>query len=219
MDFPVFDAELEIRARGDKRVLSGKFPYNKTATIRDRGKVRKERIGKRAFGWQIKRFQELQDELSTMIGDTVDQVRKELLEEQLERANVHILSGHSYSKPLGDMKRGTARVIDSDDALRFEVDLPDEKDMPTYMMDVVKEIRTGRAGGVSPGFRVPPRNVVPDAEELVDEVGNPGVQIRVVKQAVLHEMSIVARPVYASTDVDVRADDHLFVKPRRRVWL
>ena len=117
------------------------------------------------------------------------------------------------------MKRGTARVIDSDDALRFEVDLPDEKDMPTYMMDVVKEIRTGRAGGVSPGFRVPPRNVVPDAEELVDEVGNPGVQIRVVKQAVLHEMSIVARPFYASTDVDVRADDHLFVKPRRRVWL
>ena len=92
MDFPVFDAELEIRARGDKRVLSGKFPYNKTATIRDRGKVRKERIGKRAFGWQIKRFQELQDELSTMIGDTVDQVRKELLEEQLERANVHISS-------------------------------------------------------------------------------------------------------------------------------
>lgn len=219
MDFPVFDAELEIRARGDKRVLSGKFPYNKTATIRDRGKVRKERIGKRAFGWQIKRFQELQDELSTMVGETVDKVRKEILEEQLERANIHILSGHEYSKPLGDMKRGTARVIDSDDALRFEVDLPDEKDMPTYMMDVVKEIRTGRAGGVSPGFRVPPRNVVPDAEELVDEVGNPGVQIRVVKQAVLHEMSIVARPVYASTDVDVRADDPLFVKPRRRVWL
>ena len=219
MDFPVFDAELEIRARGDKRVLSGKFPYNKTATVRDRGKVRKERIGKRAFGWQIKRFQELQDELTTMVGEKVDKVRKEILEEQLERANIHILSGHEYSKPLGDMKRGTARVIDSDDALRFEVDLPEEKDMPTYMLDVVKEIRTGRAGGVSPGFRVPPRNVVPDAEELVDEVGNPGVQIRIVKQAVLHEMSIVTRPAYGSTDVDVRADDPLFVKPRRRVWL
>ena len=219
MEHLILDGQLEIRARGDRRTLTGMFPYNKQATVRSSGKVRKEKINSRAFGWQLQRFNELQEEMATMIGDTVDQVRKELLEEQLERANVHILSGHSYSKPLGDLKRGTARVVDGDDALRFEVDLPDEKDMPTYMLDTIKEIRTGRAGGVSPGFRVPPRNVVPDAEELVDEVGNPGVQIRVVKQAVLHEMSIVARPVYASTDVDVRADDPLFVKPRRRVWL
>ena len=39
-----FDAELEIRTKGDGRSLRGAFPYNKTATIRDRGRVRKERF-------------------------------------------------------------------------------------------------------------------------------------------------------------------------------
>lgn len=207
-DYLVLDGELEIRARGNRRTLAGVFPYGKTATIRDRGKVRKERIGSRAFGWQVRRFQSLQEELSSVIEQGIDKARIELLEEQLERANIHILSGHTYDKPLGDMKRGTAQIVDGDDALRFEVELPDERDMPSYMLDVVKEIRTGRAGGVSPGFRIPPKDVVPDAEELVDEPGNPGVQIRVVKQAVLHEMSIVSRPVYGSTEVDVRAAVH-----------
>ena len=56
----ILDGELEIRARGDRRTLAGMFPYNRQATVRDRGRVRKERIGARAFGWQIERFQELQ---------------------------------------------------------------------------------------------------------------------------------------------------------------
>ena len=221
MDHLVFEGELEIRARGNRRTLTGAFPYNKQATVRDRGRVRKERVRSRAFGWQIRRFQELQDELAQAIKEGVEQARREILEEQLERANVHILSGHSYDKPLGDMKRGTARLVDSDDALRFEVDLPEERDMPSYMADVVKEIRTNRAGGVSPGFQIPPRDVVANAEELVPEPGNPGVQIRVINQAVLHEMSIVTRPTYASTEVDIRAvhGEGATLHRGRRRWL
>lgn len=215
----ILDGELEIRARGDRRTLAGMFPYNRQATVRDRGRVRKERIGARAFGWQIERFQELQKELSEMIGETIDRVRKEILQEQLERSNIHILSGHEYSKPLGDMKRATARLVDGDDALRFEVDLPSENDMPTWMADTVRSIRAGLAGGISPGFRIPPKNVVPDAEELVDEPGNPGVQIRVIKQAVLHEMSIVTRPSYVSTEVDIRAVYGAERTKRARLWL
>ena len=42
---PFFDAELEIRARGGGgRTLSGSFPYGKMATVKDRGRVRKERF-------------------------------------------------------------------------------------------------------------------------------------------------------------------------------
>ncbi len=215
----ILDGELEIRARGSSRILSGKFPYGKTATVRDRGRVRKERINSRAFGWQVRRFQELQKELARVIEEGIEKAQREIIEEQLERANVHVLSGHSFDKPLGDMLRKTARVADGDDALSFEVDLPDEKDMPSYMADVVKEIRTGRAGGVSPGFRIPPRNVVQNAEELIDEVGNPGVKIRVVKQAVLHEISIVSRPAYGSTEIDLRADAPLITPRRARRWL
>ena len=33
---------LEIRQRGGGRSLSGSFPYRRTATVRDRGRVRKE---------------------------------------------------------------------------------------------------------------------------------------------------------------------------------
>ena len=86
------------------------------------------------------------------------------------------------------------------------MDLPDVADMPTYMQDVVKEVRTGRAGGISPGFRVPPKSAVPNAETFIAEVGNPGVQIRVINEAVMPEISIVTRPVYPSR-IEVRAED------------
>ena len=68
------------------------------------------------------------------------------------------------------------------------MDLPDVADMPTYMQDVVKEVRTGRAGGISPGFRVPPKSTVPNAETFIPEVGNPDVMIRVINEAVMPEI-------------------------------
>ena len=49
--------------------------------------------------------------------------------------------------------------------------------------------------------------MVPDAETLEPEPGNPGVDIRVIRQAVLYELSIVTQPAYAETSVDVRAED------------
>ena len=198
---------LEIRQENGASVLSGKFRYGTLATVRNQGRERKERIGPDAFGWQIREFAKLQTEMSSVIQGTISQARREILEEQLERRNVHILSGHDYSKPLGDMKRGTARVTSNAESLDFEVDLPDEADMPTYMLDAVKQVRTGRAGGLSPGFFVPPRDVVGQAERLTPEPGNPGVSIREVLQAVMPEMSIVSRPAYGSTTVDLRAED------------
>ena len=53
---------------------------------------------------------------------------------------------------------------------------------------------------------MPPTNVVPGAEVDIPEPGNPSVSIRVIRQAVLYELSIVSRPAYASTAVDLRAE-------------
>ena len=58
VEFPVFDGALEIRARGDSRVLAGRFPYSAgpgrgMATVASRGRVRKERVSPNAFAWQI----------------------------------------------------------------------------------------------------------------------------------------------------------------------
>ena len=197
--------ELEIRENGGASILHGRLAYGQTATVMDRGKTRKERLGPDALGWQMREFAKLNTQMQTMLSDTFAEARV-ILEEQLERRNVHVLSGHSLDKPLGDLKGRTARVTSNNDYLDFEVDLPDFADMPTYMQDVVKEVRTGRAGGISPGFRVPPKSAVPNAETFVAEVGNPDVMIRIIHQAVMPEISVVTRPVYPSR-IELRAED------------
>ena len=223
--FPIFEAEFEIRARGRGRSLSGRFPYSpgpgrKMATVADRGKVRKERIAGDAFGWQLREFEKLQKELAQVIEAKVDAARIEILRQALDRRNVHILSGHTFDRPLGDLKAGTARVTSTEAALDFEVDLPAENDMPTYMSDVVRMVQAGLAGGVSPGFRVPPAGVVADAEGFEPEPGNPAVDVRVIRQAVLHELSIVTRPAYSETEIDARSFEPATPRARRRpAWL
>ena len=224
-DFPIFEAEFEVRARGEKRVLAGRFPYSegpgrKMATVRDRGRVRKERIGPDAFGWQIREFAKVQEEIARLIEESADRARIEIARQELERRNVHVLAGHSYDRPLGDMKSGTARVSSTREAVEFEVSLPDEGDMPSWMADTVRMVRAGLAGGVSPGFNMPPASAVRDAETLEPEPGNPGVQVRVINQAVLSELSVVTRPAYSETDIDARAFDMVPRQGgRRRVWL
>ena len=200
----IFDGNLEVRQRGSARILSGHFPYEKIATTSNRGRRRKERIKSRAFGWQIREFERLQGELSKAISESVEQAKIEILQEQLERRNIHVLHGHSYDKVLGDRLRGTARVFDADDGVSFEVDIPTEELLPTYFQDTLKEIRTNRAGGISPGFQVPPPDAVRNAERLVPEVGNPEILVREISEAILFELSIVSRPVYAQTEISLR---------------
>ena len=188
--FPVED--LEIRRRSGGRTLSGRFPYRSRATVRDRGRVRKEMFLQRAFAFAV---------------------------EDPDR-EIHLLAGHSYDKPLASKRGKTLRLEDRDDALRFEAALPDEDDQPSWMRDSVLALQGGLIGGISPGFAVPPATVVPGAEELVPEEGNPGVQVRVIRQAVLHELSLVTRPAYSDTDIDLRADDFPgALGQRRRIWL
>ena len=43
--------------------------------------------------------------------------------------------------------------------------------------------------------------------------------VREITDAVVFEYSLVARPAYAGTDVDARADDLITSSRRRRVWL
>ena len=72
----VYEGELELRQSG--RRLGGRFPYSqkagdRMATVMNKGRVRKERIGPDAFGWQIREFQKLQDELAQVIDGAVDE--------------------------------------------------------------------------------------------------------------------------------------------------
>ena len=159
--------------------------------MRDRGRVRKEMFLQRAFAFSVE-----------------DEARE-----------IHLLSGHSFDRPLASKRRGSLRLEDRDDGLRFEADLPEEAEQPSWMRDAVMALNAGLVGGISPGFSVPPANAVPNAEALIPEPGNPGVQIRVIRQAVLYEMSLVTRPAYPETAVDLRAQNTPDTVWRRRPWL
>ena len=199
----VWPCDLEVRARGRKRTLRGSFPYGKEAVVSDRGRVRKERFNAGAFSWQLREFAKLQAEIPKVIAKAADEARRQILENELARRNVDLLRGHNYDRPIASMLSGSLKVTDSRDALRFEADLPE--DPPSWVEDTVKAVDAGLIRGVSPGFRVPPASAVANAEELIDEPGNPGVQIRQINQAQLFELSLVTRPAYTESAVDLRA--------------
>ena len=131
---------------------------------------------------------------------------------------IDVLSGHDFGKPLASRKAGTLDIEDGDDGVTFEARLPD--DPPSWAIDAERAIAAGLMTGLSPGFSVPPASAVLDAERLEPEPGNPGVQIGVIRAAVLREFSIVTAPAYADAAVDLRAEDFgREPKRRRRVWL
>ena len=189
-DFAIFEAgELEIRRSGGSRTVRGRFNYSSMATIRDRGRVRKERFEPGAFRYAIE-----------------DDSRQ-----------IDVLVGHDFGKPLASRKAGTLEIVDGDEAVEFEARLPD--DPPSWVIDAERAIAAGLMTGLSPGFTVPPASAVPDAERLEPEPGNPGVQIRVIRAAVLREFSVVTAAAYQDATVDLRADNPAPVQRRRRVWL
>ena len=181
-----YPVDLEIRAGG--RQLFGLFPYSRMATIASRGNVRKERFAPHAFKFAVE-----------------DPQRE-----------INLLSGHDFDKPLASKRNGTLELVDTSTGLIFTAQLPPEAEWTTWQRDAVLSIRSGLFRGISPGFQVPPASAVRGAEVLLPEPGNPGVQIREIRQAVLIELSAVTRPTYLSTELDVRGEE--LVLPRKVFW-
>ena len=77
--------------------------------------------------------------------------------------------------------------------------------MPTYYLDAIKQVRLGEVG-VSPGFRIPPPDVVPGAQRIVQDPGE-AVLTREISEAVLHEISILSRPAVAGSTVELRKEE------------
>ena len=189
-----WDVALEVRQDG--RELHGFFPYNSTATIARQGRVRKEYFKPRAFSF------------------AVDDPTRE----------INLLVGHDFNRPLASRQNGTFDLIDDETGLAFTARLPPLDEQPTWMRDQVLAIRSGLSRGVSPGFTVPPANVVPNAERLIPERGNPGVSIREIAQAVLRELSVLTRGAYENAFIDVRAEIvdaplPLTLERKARLWL
>ena len=232
-------SNLEIRQAGPQgsgagRSISGFFGYSpegslrRKATIARSGTDRKEAIESGAFNFSISTIKRLKAEYDELLKQGAKTEVLETAKQEIARRDIHILSGHNWNRVLGSVAAGTAivdEVLDDpeDPHVSFSVPLPkDESTLPTYYMDVIKEIELNLAGGVSPGFFIPPKDKVPDAEEYVDEPGSKeGVRIRVIRNAVLVEMSLVSRPSYTETGLDVRGFDLYEPARKKRVkrWL
>ena len=179
-EYAAFEGSLELRQFGCARSIVGTFNYGTMGTVSDRGRVRKESFASRAFAFAI-------DDEPT---------RK-----------IDLLVGHDFGKPVASRQSGTLSIVDADDAVRFEATLPDEALTPSWVLDVEKAIANKTMIGLSSGFRVPPVSAVPNAERLIPEPGNPGVQIRQINDAVLREFSIVTAGIYDDAVVELRAED------------
>lgn len=176
---------LEVRAaeRGGKR-LRGRFPYRRRAVINDggrNGRPQKEEFAEHAFEYRVKD----------------------------PEAEIYLLAGHRFDKPLASKLTGTLTLTDTTAALLFEAFITPEVQSTSYWGDVLALIVAGLAVGLSPGFRMPPERAVPKekAEEWEDEEENPdegmyGARIRRVKQALLYELSIVTQPAYEDAEVE-----------------
>jgi len=176
------EGELTVRAKNDgTRVIGGRFPYGKTATLSDggrKGRPRKERFKPRAFSYRV----------------------------ELPTEEIHLLVGHDYDRPLASKLNKTLTLTDSDDALSFEAEIgPDVADT-SYGKDILALIQSGLVVGLSPGFRIPPERAVKEAESVEEEDPAEGLAIiRTINEALLYELSIVTRPAYKESQVEARS--------------
>ena len=175
------DGGLELRAARDgSRRLKGRFPYNKRAVLSDggrKGRPRKEVMASRAFAYRV----------------------------EDPKADIHLLVGHSYDRPLASRGAGTLLLSDSDAALTFEAIITPEMLGVTYVQDFLAGFTAGLIMGISPGFRIPPERTVPDAEKVEEEDPAEGMAlIRTIFQALLYELSAVTVPAYPEAQIEAR---------------
>ena len=176
---------LELRQnKGGAVALRGRFPYGKRAVLSDGGKTgrpQKEEIAANAFAFRVNDPKE----------------------------DIHFLVGHSYDRPLASRGAGTLDIQDTAEALIFEATIAPEMQDVSYVRDFLGGLAAGLIMGLSPGFRIPPKRAVANAESVADEGHDPAngmhnAIIRTIHHALLYELSAVTRPAYSDAQIEAR---------------
>lgn len=181
--------DLECRARGGRRRISGKFRYGKTAVLSAggfAGKPLKEVMGPDAFGHSVRESDN----------------------------DISLLKGHSFDSILGSRNNKSLQIESDKDAVTFRAEIDPAIERLGYVEETIGQIEAGLIAGISPGFTFPPTRAVKkpitETREPVDpEKGMHGALIQTINAAILYELSLVARPAYAdASDVAVRSEDN-----------
>ncbi|CAM5420389.1 HK97 family phage prohead protease [Frigidibacter albus] len=108
--------------------------------------------------------------------------------------DIHLLSGHDYSKPLASRAAGSLTITDTDAALVLEARIDGGT---SWASDFIAAHAAGLIRGLSPGFRVN------DGGERIERRGD-GL-LRTVTAAALFEVSAVTVPAYPTAQIEARA--------------
>ena len=186
VDRPAYsDSTVQARAeiRRGGRGIGGSFFYGRDRVTRPTGRRRKQRVSPGAFRFAL---------------DDPDR-------------EISLLLGRDYDRPLASKLRGSLELTDTPAGLRFDVDtLPDT----SYVRDYRELVESGSAAfGVDALFQIPPRDVVPNAVEIVADIENPDVEVEVIHEAVLTALAVVTRQPRGNPGaVEPR-------QKRRQIWL
>jgi hypothetical protein len=109
------------------------------------------------------------------------------------KADIHLLAGHDYEKPLASRAAGTLSISDTPEGVVFEA-LVDAG--TTWARDFLAAHAAGLVRGLSPGFRVSPGG------ERIERRGN-GL-LRRITAGELFELSAVTVPAYPAAQLEAR---------------
>lgn len=120
-------------------------------------------------------------------------------------ADIHLLAGHDYEKPLASRAAGNLTLTDSDAALVIEAEIDGST---SWARDFLAAHGSGLIRGLSPGFRVD------QGGERIERRGA-GI-LRTITRAALFEISAVTRPAYGQAQIEARAwETHQDRQPHR----
>ncbi|RYH02750.1 HK97 family phage prohead protease [Salipiger sp. IMCC34102] len=108
-------------------------------------------------------------------------------------AEIHLLAGHDFNRPLASRSAGTLTLTDGDDALMITATIDTGT---SWARDFLAAHGGGLVRGLSPGFRVS------KGGEWIERRGN-GI-LRTIASAELFEVSAVTRPAYSEAQIEAR---------------
>lgn len=109
-------------------------------------------------------------------------------------ADIHLLAGHDYDKPLASRAAGTLTLRDTDTALELDATIDGGT---SWARDFLAAHASGLIRGLSPGFRVP------TGGEKIERRGQN--LLRTITTADLFELSAVTVPAYPQAQIEARA--------------
>ncbi len=130
--------------------------------------------------------------LSQNLGGFVEQVAPGAFTKTIQEQDVRALFNHDEDHVLGRMGAGTLRMVEDDDGLAYEIDLPNT----TIGRDVAEMLRRDDIFGSSFGFRV-----------IEDEWGETeqGFPLRTLKQVSLRDIGPVTFQAYLDAPAALRS--------------